>query len=118
MPQRIEAVDAPPVEDYVRAFAAIRARLTREQMSMLRAHFHAPSFILTSSELAHAAEYDSYEAANSQYGRVGTLIAEETGFRPGQASSSFALFYKPEAGEWRWELRPQVVKALTELNWF
>jgi hypothetical protein len=118
MPNLIPDVDAPSIEDYKRAFRAIRPRMTDEQFQMLAAHFKSVSCVLTSRELAQSGGYDRLEAANSQYGRLGSLLASELGFRPGQASSSFATFYKPEEGEWRWELRPQVVKALQELDWF
>jgi hypothetical protein len=111
-------MDAPDVDTYKNAFSAISDRLTPEQREMLRKHYESPACLLTSTELANAGGYDNFEAANSQYGRVGALVAAETGFRPGQASSSIATFYKPESGEWRWELRPQVVKALEELGWF
>lgn len=59
----------PNVELVIQAFA--RLRPSDGQLAMLRAHFNAPDHILTATELAAAADKDSYEYANSQYGRLG-----------------------------------------------
>lgn len=124
--------DGFPTSDVVEK-AILRIRPSDGQLAMLKAHLNAPDHILTATELAAAAGKDSYEYANSQYGRLARNLAEEMEFTPSQTYSSTgqpvwtytlatgvsdgaSVEPSDEYVEWRWKLRPQLVEALTSLG--
>lgn len=124
--------DGFPTPDLVKK-AFVRIRPSDGQLAMLMAHLTAPDHILTATELAAAAGKDSYEYANSQYGRLARDLAEEMEFTPSQTYSktghpiwTYTLATGVSDGtpvepsdeyvEWRWKLRPQLVEALTSLE--
>ena len=113
--------------------AFMRIHPSDGQLAMLVAHLNAPDHIMTATELAAAAGKESYEYANSQYGRLARDLAEEMEFTPsetyaanGQPIWTFTLatgvsdFVRVDPSdeyvEWRWRLRPQLVEALTDLG--
>jgi hypothetical protein len=63
--------------EYAAAFRSIRGRLSDAHKAMLKAHVNAPRRTLTATDLAAAAGYGSYSAANLQYGFVGKWLHEE-----------------------------------------
>lgn len=69
----------PPVEQYVRALSSIREKISPRQMTMLEAHYYSPRHSATMHELAAAAEYSDYRAANAQYGRLARILLQEMG---------------------------------------
>lgn len=124
--------DGFPTKELVKQ-AFNRIRPSDGQLAMLTAHLNAPDHILTATELAAAAGKDSYEYANSQYGRLARDLAEEMEYTPTQTYSStgqpiwtYTLATGVSDGaqieptdeyvEWRWKLRPQVVEALATLG--
>ena len=84
---------------------------------MLKAHAAAPRQTLSASELAKAAGFKSFHAVNLQYGQFGALLAREIGYRPSQASSSFASFSREGDAHWQWRLHRPFFQALKSLNW-
>lgn len=124
--------DGFPTAELVKQ-AFVRIRPSDGQLAMLIAHLNAPDHILTATELAAAAHRDSYEFANSQYGRLGRDLAIEMEFTPTNTDSSSgqpiwtytlatgvdedsSVEPTDEYVEWRWKLRPQLVEALTSLG--
>src|SRR5438552_12739932 len=81
---------APSVAVYSAALRRLQPELKASWIAMLKAHAAAPRRTLTTSQLAKVAGFKTYHAVNLQYGRFGALLASEVGYRPGQASSSFA----------------------------
>ncbi|MBY2930705.1 hypothetical protein FIM10_18660 [Sphingomonadales bacterium 56] len=103
----------------------------RSQRTMLEAHLEAPDRILTATQLAEAAGYDDYVVANSQYGGLGRALAEEMEWEPAERSDglpiwTFALATDADhdarkrgievTGHWRWQLRPQVAEAYSQVR--
>ena len=107
----------PTKDEYKGALARLYHRFSEQQQRMLDAHINAPDFRMTSTQLAEAAGYPAWQTANSQYGRIGTLLREELNFDgEGQQSAVFASFSKPDSddSEWIWELRPDFAAAIRE----
>lgn len=111
--------DLPAVNEYVTAFSAIQEKLTDGHRAMLSAHYHAPNYKTTATELAKAAGYKDYRGANLQYARLGITLAEYLSC-PLPKHSDGVLFptallvkwtQKPKE-EWYCTLHPQVVEAL------
>lgn len=123
----------PSKEDYKQAFIAIKNNMTDSHREMLKAQYHAPQQIITSTKLAEAAGYQHYGGANLQYARIGKMIAHHLNYSPpkrednGKPFWSLILSYgywrtieNPEKAtqqEWHWQLRSQVAQALQELGW-
>jgi hypothetical protein len=85
---------------------------------ILKAHYTAPNYTATATELANSVGYANYNAINLHYGIFVGLICESLG-----QPSNFGLiqtFHKPE-GEIEQHLqlilRPEFVSALDELCW-
>jgi hypothetical protein len=113
----------PSRAEFQKAFELIRPKLNSAQLTMLEAHFRAPNHVLTATELASAAGYDNFGPANSQYGKVGTLLRKALGPAyerfPGQRSYIFLWFRSPGKGRsWELHMKEEVVDALKALGWF
>jgi predicted HNH restriction endonuclease len=107
------------VEDFKSALTSIS--ITAGQKKMLKAHLNTPGCVMTSSELAKAANYANYRAANLQYGNLAKKISKYLGQGPmfynGEYIWTFALAdgYRIEKDEWKWTLRKELVHALEEV---
>ena len=117
--------EPPDGEDYVRAFQAVLKDLSDGHCAMLKAHYRAPNQTITATELATAAGYKSYSAANLQYGNVGKALYEELPVEiPAREDGSLiytsALATAGEKTEaevhWAWKLRPEVAYAIEHLG--
>jgi len=115
----------PDGEEYVRAFKKIQTGLTNAQCAMLKAHYRADGQTLTATELAKAAGYATYSAANLQYGMVGYNLNEELPIKLETRANGtpIATFALATAGEqkgselhWSWKLRPEVAYAIEKLG--
>jgi hypothetical protein len=121
------AANGFPCADEVRE-AFEQLRMNPAQEAMLMAHRNAPNHILTATELAEAAGYDSYTVANSQYGKLGRDLAYHLDWAPnvrrdGTPVWTYALAEGADeqdrdhgaefTAHWRWKLRPEVVEAWT-----
>lgn len=109
----------PTVEDFQKALSGIK--MTDGQSKMLQAHLNSPDRTITSSELAAAAGYKSYRAANLHYGNLGKSIALFLGTTPEQNYDNgtpiwtFMIADGWRVGhgeEWKWRMHPELVKAL------
>jgi uncharacterized protein YfaP (DUF2135 family) len=101
-------VKFPSVEAYKQAFEL--AQMSDAQRSMLRAHFLAPDSVVTTIELAQAAGYQNFQAANAQYGRLGTQLREILSWDgPGQQSHILAGMVPSEEG-WLWDSTQKLLK--------
>lgn len=112
-------------DEYVSAFRNILKDLSDGQLAMIRAHFRAPGHRITATQLAEAANYTNYSAANLQYGNVGKALYEEYPLdiprrADGNLISTFMLATagdkKADENEWVWEMRPEVVHAIEVLG--
>ena len=117
---------APPDGDeYVGAFKFIAKKLSDNHVAMLKAHYRAPDQTLTATELAKAAGYATYKAANLQYGNVGKLLYEALPIELSSRADGSPVYTSALATEgervgaeehWRWKLRPQVAFAIEALG--
>ena len=112
----------PTADEYGDAFAVLGQKVRKHHWKMLLAHFGAPSATVTAAELAEAAGYPRYQAANLHYGALGRMVAEQLAFEPpvevdgtrnwiatladGRTNRS------DDPAEWRWTLREEVADFL------
>lgn len=114
------ALEAGKIEG---AFTAIWPALTDGQKKMLRAHLNAPNRCLTSTQLAEAAGYATYSAANLWYGLAGWMLfgelprLVETDEKSREPTYTFWIAEAPDRQQlpreqWIWQMRPEVARAL------
>jgi len=107
---------APSADQYMAAFRKLD-NVTDSQVQMLRLHYHAPERTITATQMAHAAGYDHYSVANSQYGRLGRLVGDQLEYNPMKMRLGTLVTFEKRQGEWHWLMRPQVAQALECLGW-
>ena len=115
----------PSEEEYVKAFQCILGDLNDNYIAMLKAHYCAEDQTITATELAEAAGYKDYGAANLHYGTIGKHLFEELPVvlpkrADGTRIYTFALATEGERSgdeaNWQWKLRPEVTFALERLG--
>lgn len=116
----------PSVEEAVKALNRVLAKASHGQRSMLRAHFHAPEQRITATQLADAAGYGSYSAANLQYGLLGAMLFAETPEDLPRRSNGTPIMTcaiasgedQRDGGEehWVWKMRPHIEQGLRQLG--
>ena len=111
--------------EYVAAFKIILNRLSDGHRAMLKAHFNAPGRTLTATQLAQAAGYENYSAANLQYGFVGkwlydellcVLPQREDGTKIYTCALADGLDEGKTEDQWHWVMKPEVAAALESLG--
>ncbi len=122
---RATEVTGPLAQHYLNALKSALPLLSDGHVAMLRAHYRASDRSLTATQLAEAAGYANYNAANLQYGFVGKMIWEEVPIdletRPdGTPIFTFALAVPgnkaaPE-DQWIWKMRPELAEAVSALG--
>ena len=118
------AGDSPDEDRLTEAFSQIHERFSDGQLAMLKAHFNAPNQIITATELAEAAGYKDYSAANLKYGEVGKMLYElapiDLKKRDGVPVYTYYLAQASEEDEteehFQWKLRPEVAGAIAKLG--
>ncbi|HEX5311984.1 HNH endonuclease [Aquabacterium sp.] len=117
--EALRKVDSLTAEQYVAAYRQVEPKLTEAQRTMLQSHAAAADASRSMEQLAIAAGYSGYEAANIQYGKMAGLIAEALGIN-GLPQKTMALAEtagQPARGEhWRWKLRPAFLQALRDVG--
>jgi len=112
----------PSAKEAELAFRRIEQRLSVGHKAMLKAHLRAPSNCITATQLAAAAGYGGYSAANLQYGLLGAMLfAEMPEELPRRADGSRIMTCvlaskddqrdTPEE-QWIWKMRPHIVEGL------
>lgn len=137
-----EADGMPSAQAYCEAFELLEPTFNEGYRAMLRAHLAAPDHMITATELADAAGYQSYSGANLHYGYLARCVAEELGINPpkradGSTMWTTAIAYprgeggdnlegeqlhdmwerRADDGHFEWMMRPQVVEALRKLGY-
>lgn len=117
---------APPNGyEYVRAFQKFIDTLSPGYCAMLKAHFHADNQEITATELADAAGYENFNAANLHYGLLGQRLNEHLPIKlphgsDGKPIATYALATAPDQKgdqeHWVWKLRPGVAYAIEQLG--
>jgi hypothetical protein len=123
----------PPVasaEQFKSALLTLRDKgLPSSHFNMLRAQCRAPGTSITATQLAEAAGYESYHAANLQYGTLAFNLAGILGFRPELMHRDGSLCWwttlsvageeaaDEGAQQFHFVMRPELVQALREMRW-
>ena len=117
----------PIAAEYEGALRALT--VTPAQKKMLRFHFEAHNRTVTFTQLAEAGGYDTYSAANLQYGILGRNLGQElhmefVTYEPDEkefSSSSIGCGYPYAAGEFQLMMHHELARALEMLSaagWF
>lgn len=119
---RARAGAEPSAKEAELAFRRIEKRLSAGHKAMLRAHLRASGHEITATQLAAAAGYGGYTAANLQYGLLGAMLfaemPEELPRRPdGTSIMTCVIATKDDLREtaeehWIWKMRPHIVEGL------
>jgi hypothetical protein len=117
-------------EQFKAALLAVRDKnLPSSHFAMLRAQCRAPDATITTKQLAAAAEYENYNAANLQYGTLALHVAERLGFTPEERHADGSpcwwttLSFSKEGhaeentGHFQFIMRPELVTALRDMRW-
>ncbi|MEJ1936682.1 HNH endonuclease signature motif containing protein [Nostoc sp. NIES-2111] len=96
--------------------------MTGAQREMLRGHASALMQELSMPDIASLGGYSDYAAANSQYGRLGRLFAEQLSVDADQLENKVqamcvAAEQRDASGHFVWRLRPQLLAALQAAGW-
>lgn len=112
----------PTAEEAAKAFVSIAHQLTVGHKAMLRAHLKAPDQKITATQLAEAAGYANYSAANLQYGLLGAMLFAELPIDlPKREDGSPVMTCAIALGDdlrasseeqWIWKMRPYVAAGL------
>jgi 5-methylcytosine-specific restriction protein A len=108
---------SPTADRYVAAFRAIVKNMGDHHFQMLRVHYHAPEQTITAKRLAALMGYRNYAAVNAQYGRLARLVGEQLDYNPEPERLGTLVLFEKRQGEWHWQMRPEVAKALEQLGW-
>jgi hypothetical protein len=108
---------------FVKAWMYIWPNLNPNQKRMIIAQYNAPNRQMTATQLAGAAQWDSYNGANRWYGDVGLMMFIECPTnlpkdeRTGKRIFSFSLSNgwkgtEKDNKQWVWEMRPEIAAGL------
>jgi predicted HNH restriction endonuclease len=119
-------MNIPTVEAYKNALVTVLDSSPESHRKMLHAHYHAKDHKITATELSRAAGYKNYNAANLHYGKLSAKLCNELSLAPpignnGEPTSTYVLATARKMSsyaDWEWTLRPEVVKAINELQIF
>lgn len=116
----------PTTEEATRALNRVLPKLSDGQRAMLRAHLKAPGQRITATQLAEAAGYATYSAANLQYGLLGVMLfGEMPEDLPRRKDGTPIMTCVIASGDdhregaeaqWIWKMRPHLVQALNLLG--
>jgi hypothetical protein len=127
------AITSKPIatsEQFKKALLTLRDKnLPPSHFGMLRAHCRAPETKITATQLAIAADYENYNAANLQYGTLAFNVAGALGFTPEARRVDGSLCWwttlafseenqaEENTGHFQFIMRPELVTALREMRW-
>jgi hypothetical protein len=118
------------VEQYIAALLTLRDKgIPTSHLAMLRAQGRAPGAAITATQLAEAAGYESYHAANLQYGTLAYKLAGLLGFTPQLKHADGSLCWwttlsvagegpsDDHAQHFHFVMRPELAHALRAMRW-
>ena len=112
-------LDKMTVEDFQAAFLTIRQDMADSDLNLLKAHYEAPNYVVTATELANKVGFANFQATNLRYGTLAKKLLDyfQISFSRYAKLNALVYFNNP-TNEWEWTLRPEVVQALKKLKWF
>lgn len=109
----------PDLAQYVRSLPDVCAGAPEGHLAMLEAHYRAVRRRITATDLAAAAGYSSYGAANLQYGIFAHKLCDAMSFAPPVGNSGeptytyvLAASSKLQNLDWEWTMHPVVAQAI------
>jgi hypothetical protein len=117
------------VERFKSALLSLRDKhLPSSHFAMLRAQCRAPDATITATQLAAAADYENYNAANMQYGTLAFNLAGLLGFTPTLQRRDGSLCWwttlsvegegpYEDAPHFHFVMRPELIQALRDMRW-
>jgi hypothetical protein len=117
------------VEQFKKALLSLRDKgLTDTHLTMLKAQAKAEGAKITSTKLAEVAGYQSYNAANLQYGTLGFNLGAFIDYTPPKRKDGTFMWWtvlsysiagnsEPETGHFQFVMRPELLSALQEMKW-
>ncbi len=116
-------MELPSLPEYKTALRAVLSDAPDAHVAMLRAHAISPGHRITASDLARAAGYSGYGAANLQYGKFAHRICDELRLTPKNGNSGEPTYTYVLASsrklpdlDLEWTLHDVVVDALATLD--
>lgn len=116
-------MEHPTTETYIQALQAVLPDTPDSHLRMLEAHISADKGVLTATQLAKAAGFENFNAANLQYGRFCHRLCDETGFAPpignsGEPTYTYVIAEAKKVGQsdWEWTLYPEFISAFHFVN--
>jgi hypothetical protein len=109
-----------PAEAYKAALSMLDEALPPKHRRMLVEHYNAPGRTVTARSLAAAVGYPNFNSVNLQYGTLARRICEILGLRLEFHVTVLAVFVTPDSEygtELLWVMRPELSRALEELQW-
>lgn len=110
--------------DYRSGLAAIAPRMNDIQRRLLIAQYQAPNRTVYATQLAKLASVQGgHPTVNAQYGRLGHMFCDETGFEPDKRKNGIPRWWAVwSVGHltrkgFIWEMLPAVAEALELLGW-
>lgn len=118
-------------ESYKKALLKLRDKghlRNTNYLQMLKAQYYSDDHTITATNLANAVEFQNFNAANLQYGKMAHLIADNLAYVPplrkdGEPMWFLTLSEGNEAsedtvdGHFEFVMRLELVAALEEMNW-
>ncbi len=114
---------APTALEATAAFQRLWPGLPTSYQAMLREHLRRPGHSITATQLADAAKYRHYGAANLHYGLLGAMVnVEIPEILPTRKDGSPIMTCslaegidaeQPDEGHWVWTMRPHIVAGLS-----
>lgn len=115
----LSQIDNLSSENYKTAFTVMREKMSESDLLMLQAHFESPNYDITATQLANMAGFPSFETANLRYGLLASKLLRFFQIRLERyVKINVLVVLENFDNEWHWILRPQVIQALSELQWF
>jgi hypothetical protein len=116
----LEAVNRVSAADFAKTLRAVELRMSPAQRAMLVGHANAKHRLASMQRIAEFGGYAAYGTANSQYGKLGGLVAAELGISDlGNKTQALAEGGQEadERGHWQWRLREPLALAMEQLGW-
>lgn len=99
-----------------------------QYLNILKTQATSENFAITATRIAQAVGYENYNAANLQYGKLGHEIADILGYTPPKRTNGEVMWFwtlssgnnaseETIDGHYEFIMRPELVAALTEMNW-
>ena len=116
-----DRLEIPSHHQYYDALKELYPTFPGNYSRMLRAHYEATGFMITANELAEAAGYSNFQAANLHYGLLAKRLNEKLCIDLKGTETTFVLAMegpRTEEKHWQWVMRSEMARAIEHLKLF